>query len=151
MIVSITAPDDRTVLIKLAEPSSNIYELLSDMRAGRMLIVPKEGQDTKVLDLSKSVRGSGAFYLDRDQQEQGFTFKRNPGFKQDKRNVPYVDDVDYAVLPEYATVLSQFKAGSFFSMYNVVRAEAILPLKHDLPALVVSKADIRPTRVRPFF
>src|SRR3954454_2286531 len=36
-------------------------------------------------------------------------------------------------------------------MYNVVRAEDILPLKHDLPELVVSKADIRTTRGRPFF
>jgi len=31
-------------------------------------------------------------------------------------------------------------------MNNVVREEDVLPLKHDLPELVVSKADIRTTR-----
>jgi peptide/nickel transport system substrate-binding protein len=62
-IVSVTAPDDRTVVIKTADANASLLALLSNNFQGYLLITPKEGADPKVLDLGTTVRGSGPWYL----------------------------------------------------------------------------------------
>src|SRR5207248_10378928 len=134
-IVSITSPDDRTVVIKLKEPNATVLALLAQNSPGTFLIVAKEAQDQAALDVRNKVAGTGPWYLSDFKPGVGFYFRKNPGFKQDKRDLPYMDGVDWPVLREYAAGLAQFRSGSIYS-FNV-RAEEVLATKRDVPDLTL--------------
>jgi peptide/nickel transport system substrate-binding protein len=133
-IVSMSASDDRTVVIKLAEPNAVVTARLSRATPGSMYIVPKEAADTNVLNLARTSIGSGPYYISDFTPSVGLTLKRNPGFKQDKRDLPYLDQLEYPTVQEYATFLAQFRAGSIYDAVGI-RAEDILPTKKDVAAL----------------
>jgi len=141
-ILSVTAVDNQTVVIKLKEPVSTILAKLAPEFPGAYFIVPKEAENPSVLDLRQVSAGSGPFYVSNLVQSSSTSYKKNPNFKKDKRGVPYVDQVDYADIPEYASQLAQFKAGNIYDSFFNFRAEDILPTKKDVPQL-----DITPTEV----
>jgi ABC-type transport system substrate-binding protein len=148
-IVSITATDDRTVVIKTAEPNASLLALLSNNFQGYLIIAPKEGADTNVLNLATTVRGSGPWYLAENRPSVGYTFKKNPGFKQDKRDLPYMDTIDIPVVPEYAAQLAQFRTGATYSVG--ARQEDVLLLKKDVPELDLRLSGWLTTLPRPLF
>ena len=90
-IVSMTAPDDKTVVIKLAEPNAVVQARLGRATPGSIFIIPKEALDTNVLNLDRTSIGTGAYYITDFKPSVGLTLKKNPGFKQDKRDLPYMD------------------------------------------------------------
>jgi ABC-type transport system substrate-binding protein len=141
-ILSVEATDAQTATIKLKEPVSTILSQLAGTFAGTYFIVPKEAENPNVLDLRQVGAGSGPFYVSDVVQSASTTYKRNPGFKKDKRGIPYVEQIDYADLPEYAAQLAQLKAGNIYDTYFNFRAEDILPAKKDVPEL-----DITPTPI----
>ena len=141
-IISVTAVDNQTVVMKLKEPVSTIIAKLAPEFPASYFIVPKEAENQNVLDLRQVGAGSGPYYLSNVVQSASTTYKRNPNFKKDKRGVPYADQVEYADLPEYATQLAQFRAGNVYDTFFNFRAEDILPTKKDVPAI-----DITPTEV----
>jgi ABC-type transport system substrate-binding protein len=141
-ITSLTAVDKDTVVIKLKEPVSTILTRLAGEFPGLFFIVPKEAENQATLDLRQVGAGSGPYYLSNIVQSASTSYKRNPGFKKDKRGVPYADQVDYADLPEYAAQLAQFKAGNIYDTFFNFRAEDVLPAKKDVPEI-----DITPTEV----
>jgi peptide/nickel transport system substrate-binding protein len=146
-IVSVAATDDRTVVIKLARPNAVVTAQLASEQPGTFLIVPKEAADASVLDLTKTSRGSGPWYISEYTPSVGYKYKRNPGFKQDKRELPYMDELEYPLVQEYAQVLAQFRAGA---MYELVggRNEDLLPLKNELPEVEIRQGDISITNMR---
>jgi peptide/nickel transport system substrate-binding protein len=148
-IVSVTATDDRTVVIKTADANATLLALLANNFQGYLLIAPKEGADPKVLDLGTTVRGSGPWYLADLRPSVGYTFKKNPGFKQDKRDLPYMDTVDVPVVPEYAAQLAQFRTGATYSVG--ARQEDVLALKKDVPELELRPSGWLTTIPRPTF
>lgn len=155
-IVSITAADDRTVVIKLKEPSATILSLLATAAPGTLMLGPKEILDTSVLDLRTTVRGSGPWYLSEIQPGAFYTFKRNPGYKQDKRDLPYVDQVDWPIVIDYAAAIAQFRTGAMYSLGVPgsavgIRTEDILALKREVPDLEISTTDMQSPIFRQLF
>jgi ABC-type transport system substrate-binding protein len=69
------------------------------------------------------------------QPSTKFTYRRNPAFGQDARNVPYVDEIFSPVIPEYATALAQFKTGALYIPAMGLRGEDVLPTKKEVPTL----------------
>lgn len=140
-IVSMTSPDARTLVIKLARPYAPIFALLSAKFNGTFYTVPKEAENTSVLDLKAAVAGTGPFYMSEWVPSSRTSFKRNPGFKMDKRpNVPYIDGGDFFDLPEYSTRLAQFKTGAIHDHYGNFNQEDILPTKRDVSVLEIQAA-----------
>jgi ABC-type transport system substrate-binding protein len=133
-IVSMTASDDKTVVIKLAAPNAVVQSRLARATPGSMFIVPKEALDPNVLNLDRTSIGAGAYYISDYKPSIGLTLKKNPGFKQDKRDLPYMDELEYPTVQEYATFLAQFKAGAIYDAVQI-RAEDILPTKADVPQI----------------
>jgi peptide/nickel transport system substrate-binding protein len=113
--------------------------------------VPKEAADPSVLDLRQVGAGSGPFYLTELIQSVSHTYKRNPEFKKDPRNLPYVDEVFFAELPDYSTQLAQLRAGRIYDSYFNFGAEDILPTKRDVPELDVQPSLIYSLIFRAFF
>jgi ABC-type transport system substrate-binding protein len=141
--------DNQTLRIKMARPDATVLPLLSSNFQGYLNVAPKEGTDPKVLDISNTTRGSGPWYLE-DSNDLQRVFKRNPGFGQDKRNVPYLDGFVDIILPEYAAAMAQFRSGAGYT-FGQALAEDIVSLKKDLPQLEVRKTDFGTSRARPFF
>jgi len=133
-IVSITAPDDKTVVIKLASPNAVVQARLGRSTPGSMFIVPKEAADTNVLNLDRTSIGAGAYYISDFKPSVGLTLKKNPGFKQDKRDMPYMDQLEYPTVQEYATFLAQLKTGAIWDSTGI-RGEDILSTKADVPQM----------------
>jgi ABC-type transport system substrate-binding protein len=136
-ILSLTAPDARTLVIKLARPYAPIFSALSAKFNGTFYTVPKEAANTANLDLKGQVVGTGPFYMSEWIPSSRTSFRRNPGFKMDKRNVPYIEGVDFFALTEYSAQLAQFKTGAIHDQYGNFRQEDILPTKRDVPQLEI--------------
>ncbi|HWO73506.1 MAG TPA: ABC transporter substrate-binding protein [Dehalococcoidia bacterium] len=133
-ILSIAALDDRTISIKLAAPNAVVTARLARFTPGSMYIVPKEALDPSVLNLARTSIGSGPYYISDFQPSVGITFKRNPGFGQDPRGFPFIDQLEYPTIQEYAQFLSQFRAGNIYEAIGL-QAQDVVPTKRDLPEL----------------
>jgi ABC-type transport system substrate-binding protein len=121
----------------MARPYAPIFSALSAKFNGLYYIVPKEAANTAVLDLKANVVGTGPFYMSEWIPTSRTSFRRNPGFKMDKRNLPYMEGADFFDLPEYSATLAQFKTGAVHDTYGNFRQEDILPTKGDVPELEI--------------
>src|SRR5262245_6633030 len=135
-IVSLTATDAKTVVVKLKEPLVYAPWLLAANSAGNFLVVPKERDSG--LDLRGEMVGTGPFVLTKYTQSAGFTLTRNPDFYDP--NYAQVDQVDMPIVAEYAAALSQFKAGNIYHMGSssntpLVSQEDILQVHRDEPRI----------------
>ena len=105
-ILSMTALDDRTVVIKVKEPDATIFSLLAQERAGVFYVLPKEAED---LDIRNKSIGAGPWMIKDWAPGIGALTSRNPGYGQDYRgtNLPYADEWNYPELQESALALAQ--------------------------------------------
>ena len=133
-IVSITAPDNNTVVIKLAEPDATFFQVLATDRIGTMYIIPKEGDGG--FDIQRTAIGSGPFYV-TEASEVSYRWKRNPNFKRAnlKNGEPFLDEIYEPVITETATGVAQFRAGAIYT-YGVPAAE-IVGTKREFQDLVM--------------
>ncbi|HLF72442.1 MAG TPA: ABC transporter substrate-binding protein [Dehalococcoidia bacterium] len=132
-VVSFEAPDAKTVVMKLKEPSSYIFQRLATMITGEMgQIYPKEagtGFDPKTTQI-----GTGAYMLDKFTPSVTIEFKRNPEYFN-KANEAYFDRIHFPLITEYASTLAQFKSGALSTMQPAILAEDVLTSKKDVPTL----------------
>ena len=63
---------------------------------------------------------------------------------------PYFDSIEYPFVPQYATGLSQFRAGNI-QWYVDLRAEDVLDLKRSLPKLAMYQTDVVANGIRTLF
>ena len=59
-VVSMTAPDDRTVVIKLSQPDATLFGLLAQVRAGNFYVLPREAEQ---VDYRNKSIGSGPWMM----------------------------------------------------------------------------------------
>src|SRR6185436_18926068 len=129
--------------------------LLAHQFGGYFQIMPKEadgGFDPRFVAI-----GSGPWQLGEHVPSSRVVLKRHPDYF-DKEH-PFLDTLEQAIVPEYATGLAQFKAGSIYSF--TVKPEDVLPTRNDVPALDMFQAPVasnvnamyfgwRPTAKSPF-
>lgn len=135
-VESISALDERTVEIKLAEPDATVFSLLSTDRIGTMYIIPKEAADPDVFDVRHTAIGSGPFYV-TEASEIGYRWTRNPNFKRAglSNDEPFVDEIHEPVIPEVAQGVAQFRSGAI--LWYGVPADQIVLTKQDIPELIM--------------
>jgi peptide/nickel transport system substrate-binding protein len=127
-IVSMEAPDARTVVVKLKAPASYIMQRFASMITGELgSIYPKEAGTT--FDAKKDQIGTGAWMLDKFTPSVGLTYARNPEYWD--KSSGHFDVVDMPVIPEYTTRLAQFKTGALSS--ELVSPEDIVTTKREVP------------------
>ena len=146
-VLSVTAADDRTVMFKLNEPNSVLLSLLGLNIAGSYFIMPRESDGG--FDIRRQMIGSGPFYMKRYEPSVVYEFARNPAFKQDKRGVPYVDEISMPIVLETATAVSQFRAGQIWT--NVVPSTEILAVKNGVPEVNLFDTGVTHAGMRQFF
>ncbi len=125
-IVSMTAPDNSTVVVKLAFPLANITQMLA---SGNIQIQPLEAADK--FDPRGDMRGTGPFRLKEYRVAVQFEFERNPEWYI--KGKPLLQSYLIHIVPEYATRLAQFRAGNIDT--GVVQSSDIIQTKTDIPKL----------------
>ena len=128
-IESVTTPDDRTVVLKLAFPYGPIIEALGHHQ--HPYIVPKEAEGG--FNANAAMIGSGPYMLTTYQQSSRLEYTKNPDYYVKGR--PFVDKVTKPIITDYAAGLAQFetKAISDFT----VKPEDILRVKRDHPEMLM--------------
>jgi peptide/nickel transport system substrate-binding protein len=147
-VLSVTAPDSKTIQFKLKEPVVFLLAALTPTQTGKPNIVPKETE--KSFDIRQDMIGTGPFMLDKYTPTVGFTYKRNPDYWD--KDFPLVDTIDMPIVREYAQAVAQFRAGNMhayaYDTNNRVRNEDILPMKREVPDLKLYSAEPTATTVR---
>jgi peptide/nickel transport system substrate-binding protein len=131
-VLSVTAPDSRTIVFKLKEPVVFLLPALTPSQTGKPNIVPKETDGA--FDIRVDMIGTGPFIMEKYQPTVGWTMKRNPEYFD--KEYPLVDEVDIPIILEYSQALSQLKAGNIYTYSTgnyTVRAEDIVAFKRDVP------------------
>jgi ABC-type transport system substrate-binding protein len=142
-IVSMTAPDPQTVVVRLKQPIIYVPSLISGIGAGNLVIVPKEMGTT--FDPRGDVIGTGPYFLASYAPSSNFTFKRFPEYWDP--DYALVDQVELPIIPEYAAALAQLKAGTIYTMGSSantpqVTAGDILQVKQEQPLLQIYGGDL---------
>jgi peptide/nickel transport system substrate-binding protein len=139
-VLSFAATDSKTVVIKLKEPLVYALSIFASFGSfsGAMILVPKETDTT--FDPRGDMIGTGPFVLANYTSSVGATMKRNPDYWD--KDFALSDQIDLPILPEYAAVLGQLKAGNIY--YFAVRGEDILTIKREEPRLQIYENDFTP-------
>jgi peptide/nickel transport system substrate-binding protein len=127
-IVGVQTPDAKTVVFKLAYPYAPIPELLAWHNYIQIEPVEAEGG----FDPRTDMRGSGAWLMEEYRPSQVMRLRRNPQWYEKDR--PYLDGVDWVIIPEYATALAQLRAGNLWEFVNL-SPEDVIPTKRAVPQL----------------
>jgi ABC-type transport system substrate-binding protein len=143
-IVSVTAPDSRTVVVKLSEPTSYLLQRYASMVTGELgSIYPSEADGG--FDPKQDQIGTGGYMLDKFEPSIRLEYTRNPDYWDE--NAAYPDRIQIPVVPEYATGLAQFRAGAIYA-YQVL-AEDQITTKKDLPQ--INLYPLAPRATNPLF
>ncbi len=128
-IVSMTAPDSKTVVVKLNEPQAGILALLAARGAVSFWILPKEADSG--FDLRREQRGSGALVLVENVPASRFVFEKSQNYwNKDK---VLIQRVEFPLITEYAQALAQLKTGAVYTF--PIRSDDILQTKKATPEL----------------
>jgi peptide/nickel transport system substrate-binding protein len=136
-ILSLTASDSRTVIIKLKEPLVYALGLFHPSGASGVVIVPKETDST--FDARSDQIGTGPWVMTEYKPSLGYTFKRNPEYWD--KDSALMEQIDMAIVPEYTAALSQLKAGNIYwlgpTTTTDIKPEDAIPLKQDEPRIAL--------------
>jgi ABC-type transport system substrate-binding protein len=137
-VLGVETPDNKTFVFKLAFPFAPLHSYLGSQFYAYMYPVEADGgYDTTTIG-----RGSGPYMMDdnADRTKTDLTLQRNPDYWDPKH--PWFDNLRYYDIPDYSSILAQFKAGTI-DYHNAILQEDILQLKSDSPQLQMYQ--------RPFF
>lgn len=132
-IESMSAPDSRTVVVKLARPDSSVLASLAS--STELLIMPREADGG--FDPKGDVRGSSAWILENYQPSGGFTWAKNPNWYRSDR--PFLDRYDQPIVSEYSAGLGQFRSGNV--LVFGVQNQDVIQTKRDIPNLLMLPGD----------
>ena len=147
-VLSVTSTDPRTIVWKLREPVVFLLAALTPTQTGKPNIIPKETDST--FDIRQDMIGTGPFMLSQYTPTVGFTYKRNPDYYD--KDWPLVDEIEVPIVSQYPQAIAQLRAGAIhsyaYSNTNTVQAEDIVPLKREVPDILVYASEPTATTVR---
>ncbi len=120
-LVSITAPDDYTVQLKLTGPKPLIASEFLTYRSA--VVIPKEAGGAEV-DFTKpaALIGTGPFMITKYTPGVKVEYVRNPTYWKEGR--PYVDGVELVILRNDATRLAALRTGNLDYLDELTASEA---------------------------
>jgi peptide/nickel transport system substrate-binding protein len=142
-VLSLTATDATTVVMKLKEPIVHALPLFASNFTGNICILPKEADAG--YDPRNTMIGTGPFMLANYTPSVGFTLTRHPDYWD--KDYAMVDTVEMPIVLEYASALSQFKAGNIYSFGSyrsvpIINPEDVLPVKREEPRIQIYQGDL---------
>ncbi|WP_027092834.1 ABC transporter substrate-binding protein [Cohnella thermotolerans] len=108
---SITAPDDKTVVIKLKENNTSFLTALTSA------VIPKDYKDS-----NKQPIGTGPFKFKEYVPGQRIVLEKNPDYYV--KGVPYLDEVEFRIITDAEAAYLAFKSGEV-DLYPRIGAEKL--------------------------
>ena len=133
-IESVSAPDARTIVMKMHHPESSIVQLFASW--DHFYAQPREAGVPAAqggFDPRQVIRGHGPWMLEEHVPSSRFVWKKNPDFFLKDR--PFADRLERPIIPEYAARLAQFKQGNIHT--TVSTPNDIVQTKKDVPVTVI--------------
>lgn len=146
-VLSLTAPDARTVVIKLKEPIASILAGFSSQLQGQFFIVPKEAEGG--FDIRRNPMGAGSYYLSDYTPSANIVYTRNPNHFD--KSTAFPERIETPIISESAQVIAQLIAGGVYTHYTTVSPDSVLQIKKDAPAIGLYQTDIANVGVTTFF
>jgi peptide/nickel transport system substrate-binding protein len=106
-VKDVTAVDDHTVRLELAEPNGALLSVLS---VATTSILPMKELDAGSFDPTKALLGSGPFMVAGHRQDESWTLDRNPHYWQSGK--PVVDRLVIRIMPDDAARMAGLRDGS---------------------------------------
>ncbi len=137
-------PDNRTMVMKLKEPSAAFLRLMTASRS-TVLILPKELNADPELAATKPI---GTSYRVQDKRQPSVTveYKRHDDYWEGK---PYIERWHYPIIPEYANRYAQFITGHILGM--TPRQTDVIQMRKDVPKAVMLRGDPSTQYMMNFF
>jgi peptide/nickel transport system substrate-binding protein len=126
-VVGLDTPDSNTVVVKLAHPDASIMSMLAWGWFLNIMPVEADGK----FDPRTEMRGSGPWMMTDLQRSLGWSYKKNPNWYRAGEGLPFLDGLEYPLIPETTVVEAQFRAKRLWSY--TPSAEHVLQLKRDNP------------------
>jgi peptide/nickel transport system substrate-binding protein len=140
-VLSATAPDPSTIVLKLKDPIVYIPNWFAAFGSftGQIIMYPKEAANNGI-NLGNDMIGTGPFQLKSHTPSVNFVLERNPDFWD--KDAAMFDTIEMPVVQEYAARLAQLKAGNihYAVSANTLRPEDVLTLKKDEPRILLYKS-----------
>ncbi|HEX5371081.1 MAG TPA: ABC transporter substrate-binding protein [Dehalococcoidia bacterium] len=145
-VAAVTAPDDKTVVVKLAFPMANQISRFAFQRYMWMMPVEADGK----FDPKAEMRGTGAWRLEKWETSQSVNYVRNDTWHL---KPTYFDRMEMPIISEYAQRRAQLLTGAIGAFppgSGTIPSEDILPTKKEQPKLNLyqdSFPDARPSMI----
>ncbi len=110
----ITAPDDQTVVIELAQPWA---PFLSDVAMFNLGIISEAFAKGKEDRLTEELMGTGPFTMAEWKKGESILLKKNPNYWEE--GLPYLDEVLISVIPDDNNRILQLQGGEIDATYDV--------------------------------
>lgn len=123
--IKLEAVDSHTLKFSLPKPTATFLDFIAD--SNLLWIQPKEAAGG--FDPKTQMIGSGPWVMSEYKPNFKFSFKKHADYHDKPK--PFADNLDLAIIPEYANRLSQFQAGNVH--YEGVNANDVLQLRKDQP------------------
>ncbi len=134
MVDKVETPDARTISFKLKFPYAPFGVIMAD--ASSFWVMPKEVAQGKV-DYRSTGAGTGPWVLDEYRPSSYFTYKRHDEYFLP--GLPYMDKIDYPIVPEYAARVAQFRAGNVYDFTPI--DSDVVGLRDALPDTLIYQGD----------
>jgi ABC-type transport system substrate-binding protein len=128
-VLSVTAPDNNTVVMKSAYAYAALLPLMAYERY--ILMLPVEAENG--FDMGNTQRGSGPWRIREQVPSARVVYEPNPDWYDASKVLP--GSVTLSLVPEYSSGLAQLRAGNVATFG--VQAEDILQTKRDVPSLLM--------------
>ncbi len=144
-VLSLTATDARTVVVKLKAPVASIMSSFGNQASGWLFVYPKEAESG--FDMRRTPIGGGVYYISDYTPSSRFVYSRNPNYFD--KNTAFADKIEIPIVSEYAAASAQLRAGNLY--WYTLLADDILPTKRDVPELNMYQSDPTALGVTAFF
>jgi len=133
-ILSVTAPDSKTIVYKLAAPASYIMQRIANMITGELgSVYPKEADHG--FDPRTDQIGTGGLMLDKFVPSASLSYKKHPDYWN--KDAIYYDSLEMPIINEGAVREAQLKTAGIYAVGGLsdIAAENVLTIKKEVPAL----------------
>jgi peptide/nickel transport system substrate-binding protein len=141
-IESLSAPDRRTVVMKLKQFDSSLIQLLTAW--DHFYVMPRESDGG--FDPRTEIRGHGPWILEEYLPSARVVWRKNPDYYIKERPLP--DRLERPIVIDYSQRLAQFKAGNIWT--TVANPEDIVQTRKDAPNSILHQDATFGTTVSPF-
>lgn len=124
----VETPDNLTVVFKLKQPFAPLINLLASPQ--HLWLFPKEADGG--FDPTQTMIGTGPWLFGEYNASRNFRVRRNPQWHgAGEEQLPYLDEVNYDIIPEYGTRLTQFQGGNLDALG--INANDLINVQQQMP------------------